>query len=347
MVLYDTICCVVTFGFLLLMLTGHASVFAIGAVMVVLGIIGAMETPNGMACIPQLVAKDKLESANGIIQAVQSLSGIAAPVVGGILYGAVGLRFLVVISGVAFVLAAVIEVFIHIPFMRRDRTDGMMRTIAVDLKDGFTYVWKDSFIRKLMAIAALLNFALVPCFIVAAPLVLRITLNSGDTLYGVGMGIIEAAMILGALLIGVFGKKMRISTIWRWILAIALLFAPLALSVTPMALEIGFLPPFVLFLLCFSLMATATTILSIFVVTRIQTKTPGENLGKVMAIIQAAAQCAAPVGQIAYGFMFECFDSAVYVPLLLAGLLTSGIALTGKITLKEEDIINGANYNNA
>jgi hypothetical protein len=45
------------------------------------------------------------------------------------------------------------------------------------------------------------------------------------------------------------------------------------------------------------------------------------------------AQCAAPVGQLAYGFMFERLSVAVYIPLLIAGLLTAGIALIGKITL--------------
>jgi hypothetical protein len=253
----------------------------------------------------------------------------------------------VTISGAAFALAAMVELFIKIPFVERTRTGGMLRTIAGDLRGGFAYVWKDSFVRKLMIVAALLNFALVPCFIVAVPLILRITLGSGDTLYGVGMGIIEAAMIIGALLLGFFGKRMRIDTIWRWILVIALLFVPLALSVMPMTLGMGFLPSFVLFLFCISLMAAATTILSIFVVARVQTRTPGENLGKVMAIIQAVAQCAAPVGQIAYGFMFERFDSAVYIPLLLAGMLTLGIALMGKTKLRKEDIINDTNYNNA
>jgi MFS family permease len=325
MVLYDAICCTVAFGFLLLLIVGHTSLFVTGVVMVTLGIVGAMEMPNGMASIPQLVAEEKLESANGIIQAVQSLSGIIAPVVGGILYGAVGLQFLVTISGAAFALAAAVELFIKIPFVKRACTGGMLRTITLDLKGGFAYVWKDSFIRNLMMIAALLNLVLVPCFIVATPLILRITLNSGDTLYGVGMGIIEAAMIL----------------------AIALLFVPLASAVTPMTLGMGFLPSFALLLLCLSLMAAATTILSIFVITRIQMKTPGENLGKVMAIIQAAAQCAAPIGQLLYGFLFERFSSAVYVPLLLAGLLTSGIALIGKITLKKEDVIHDANDNNA
>ena len=340
MVLYDAVCCMVTFAFLLIMLGGGASVFAVGVVMVILGIVGAMETPNGSACIPQLVSKEKLESANGIIQAVQSLSGIAAPVAGGILYGALGLRVLVIISGSAFALAAIMETFIEIPFIKRDRSGGMVRTLATDLKDGFACVWHDSFIRKLMAIAALLNLSLVPCFIVAAPLVLRMTLNSGDTLYGIGMGAVEAAMILGALLVGVFSKKMRVNTLWRWILGIALLFVPLSLSLVPFVIDLGFWPSFSAFTLCIMLMSAATTILSIFVIVKIQAKTPSENLGKVMAIIQTVAQCAAPIGQLLYGFAFERFADTVYIPLLFGGLLTTGIALMGKVTLKKEDIIN-------
>ncbi|MDR1246695.1 MAG: MFS transporter, partial [Clostridiales Family XIII bacterium] len=296
MVLYDAVCCGVTLVFLLIMSSGRASVFAVGAVMVILGVVGAMETPNGTACIPLLVAREKLESANGVIQAVQSLSGIAAPVLGGVLYGALGIRALVAISCAAFAAAAITEMFIRIPFAERPREGGMIRTLAGDLRDGFAYVWKEPFIRSLMIIAALLNLVLVPCFLVASPLILRMTLQSGDAAYGAGMGLIEAASIIGALTVGVFSKKMRMNTVWRWILAIALLLVPLALSVTPAALGTGFWPPFVVFMLCVMLMTAAATILSIFVFVRIQAKTPGEHLGKVMAIIQAVAQCAAPIG---------------------------------------------------
>jgi MFS family permease len=328
------------------LLGGRASLFAVCAVMIILGVAGAMETPNGAACIPQLVPEDKLEFANGVIQAAQSLSGILAPIVGGVLYGTLGLKTLTVISGAAFALASVMETFIKIPFSKRARPGGMLETITADLKDGFAYVWKDLFIRKMTALAALLNLVLVPCFIVAAPLVLRITLGADDAFYGAGMGIIQFAVIIGAAAVGVFGKKMRANTIWRWILAIAALFAPLALAVSPIALGSGFLPPFVLFLLCISLMAMATSALSIFVIAKVQMKTPNENLGKAMAIIQTAAQCAAPAGQMIYGFMFKRFNAAVYFPLLLAGFLTAGIALIGKIVLKKETD-NDAGYNNS
>jgi MFS family permease len=338
MVLYDAACCAVTLAFLFIMSSGHASVFVVGAVMVILGVVGAMETPNGTACIPLLVERDKLESANGVIQAVQSLSGIAAPVLGGVLYGALGIRALVAISCAAFAAAAITEMFIRIPFAKRPLEGGMIRTLAGDLKDGFIYVWKEPFIRGLRINAALLNLVLVPCFLVISPLILRKTKQSGDAAYGAGMGLIEAASIIGALTVGVFSKKMRMDTVWRWILVVALLFIPLALSVTDAAIGTGFWPPFVVFTLCVMLMAAATTILSIFVIVRIQAKTPGENLGKVMAIIQAAAQCAAPMGQRLYGAAFQGFSGADYIPLLLAGGLTILIAFIGKATLGKEAI---------
>jgi MFS family permease len=337
MVLYDFICCAVTLAFLFIMIGGNASVFTVGAVMVILGVIGAMETPNGTACIPQLVAKETLESANGIIQAVQSLSGILAPVVGGILYGAVGIRTLVAVSCAAFALAAITEIFIKIPYVKRAREDSMLRTLVVDLKSGFTYVWKEALIRKLMLFAALLNLVLTPCFLVISPLILRITMHSGDALYGAGMGIIEAAIILGALTMGVFSKNMRVNTMYRWILLIAILFVGVALSVTPMLLGTGYWAPFILFMLCMIPMASATTILSIFAIVQVQKKTPAENLGKVMAIIQMVAQCAAPIGQLAYGFLFEASRGTVYFPIMgVFGVMLLITVLSGRMFKNDE-----------
>jgi MFS family permease len=336
MVLYDFICAVVTFAFLLIMLSGHAFVFAVGTVMVILGIVGAMETPNGMACIPLFVRRDGLESANGIIQTVQSLSSIVAPVLGSILYGTLGIQVLVTISGTAFALAAITEMFIQIPFIKRPQEGGMVRTLAGDLKDGFVYVWDDLFIRRLMILAALLNLMLVPCVLVVSPFVLRMTLRSSNVAYGTGMGLIEAASIIGALAVGVFSKKMRINTLWRWILGLALLFIPLALSVTPTMLGTGFWSPFVIFILCIMLMAAVATILSIFVIVRIQARTSSEHLGKVMAIIQAVAQCVAPIGQLLYGGALQGFKNAVYLPLLIASGLTVLVSLAGRGMLRKE-----------
>lgn len=74
---------------------------------------------------------------------------------------------------------------------------------------GFIYVLKQSFILKSMLLAALLNLILTPLFVVGAPIIIRVTMESSHTLYGIGMGLIDFATIIGALSIGFFAKSYR------------------------------------------------------------------------------------------------------------------------------------------
>lgn len=79
MVIYDLISSAIVLGYIVLMLGGSTSVFLIGTVMVLLSFISALYTPAVTASIPLLVEERRLESANGLVQAVQALSGVIAP----------------------------------------------------------------------------------------------------------------------------------------------------------------------------------------------------------------------------------------------------------------------------
>jgi MFS family permease len=336
MVIFDFSSCAIIFIFMLLLPVTHDSVVLIGIVMVLLSTISALYTPAVTASIPLLVDEKKLEGANGIVQAVQALSGAVAPVMGGVLFNVMGVQRLVVFSCAAFFLSAIMEMFIKIPFEKRELYGHIVPAVIRDMKDGFVYVVKQSFIFKSMVLAALLNLLLTPFFIVGAPIVFYKTMQSGNTLFGIGMGIINFATILGALTVGIFAKRLRINTLYCLILVIAALFLPIALSVMPLMLRFGFYPPFILFMLCIVPVAMILTIASIFVITGVQKKTPNEHLGKVMAIIMAVAQCAAPAGQFMYGILFREFSSAVYVPILLVSAVMFALTLMSKRMLKNE-----------
>jgi len=336
MVIFDFTSSAIVFCLFLLMSAGNTSVMLIGVIMVLLSIVSALYTPAVTASIPLLVEERKLEGANGIVQAVQALSGVAAPILGGILYGIVGVQSLVVISGIAFFLSAVMEIFIKIPFTKREQADHIVPTIARDMKDGFSYVVKQPFIMKSMILAALINLVLSPLLIVGGPIILRVTMQSSDTMYGVGMGAINFASILGALTIGVFAKRMQVNTLHRWIIVITLMLLPIALSVAPFVLDLGFYPSFLLFMAGAIPIATVATILSIFIIAKVQKVTPNENLGKVMAIIMAVAQCAAPLGQVIYGVLFKSFSTTLYIPVLAVSLIMLVIAGISRRILKNE-----------
>ncbi|PFM06605.1 MFS transporter [Bacillus cereus] len=336
MVIFDFINAAIVISFIVLLFTGSVSILLIGTIMFLLAVIGAMYSPVVMASIPQLVPEKKLEQANGIVNGVQALSNIVAPVLGGILYGIIGLKMLVIISCLAFFLSAILEMFIKIPFIKRAQESHIIPTIVKDMKDGFVYVLKQPFILKSMLLAALLNLILTPLFVVGAPIILRVTMESSHTLYGIGMGLIDFATILGALSISFFAKKLQMKTLYYWMILLALLVIPMSLSVTPFILNLGHYPPFILFILSSILIAMIMTIVSIYVITVVQKKTPNENLGKVMAIITAVSQCMAPIGQVVYGFMFEKFSMKIYLPILAISFIMILIAVVTKKILSNE-----------
>ncbi|PDX94218.1 MFS transporter [Bacillus thuringiensis] len=336
MVIFDFINAAIVLSFIVLLLTESVSILMIGTIMFLLAVVSAMCAPFVMASIPQLVPEKKLEQANGIVNGVQALSNIVAPVLGGILYGIIGLKMLVIISCLAFFLSAILEMFITIPFIKRIQEGHIVPIIVKDMKEGFLYVLKQPFILKAMLLAALLNLILTPLFVVGGPIILRVTMQSSDTMYGIGMGLIDFATILGALSIGFFAKKLQMKTLYNWMLIIALLVIPVALSVTPFTLNLGYYPPFILFILSSLLIAMIMTIVSIYVITVVQKKTPNENLGKVMAIITAVSQCMAPIGQVVYGFMFEGFSAKIYLPIFAISFIMIIIAVVTKKILSNE-----------
>ncbi|PEY57729.1 MFS transporter [Bacillus thuringiensis] len=336
MVIFDFINAAIVLSFIVLLLTESVSILMIGTMMFLLAVVSAMYAPVVMASIPQLVPEKKLEQANGIVNGVQALSNIVAPVLGGILYGIIGLKMLVIISCLAFFLSAILEMFITIPFIKRIQEGHIVPIIVKDMKEGFLYVLKQPFILKAMLLAALLNLILTPLFVVGGPIILRVTMQSSDTMYGIGMGLIDFATILGALSIGFFAKKLQMKTLYNWMLIIVLLVIPVALSVTPFTLNLGYYPPFILFILSSLLIAMTMTIVSIYVITVVQKKTPNENLGKVMAIITAVSQCMAPIGQVVYGFMFEGFSAKIYLPIFAISFIMIIIAVVTKKILSNE-----------
>ena len=323
MVLFDFTSGIIISLYYVSLRLGGTSIFLTGAVLILLSVISSMYGPAVTASIPLLVKEEHLEGANGLVNGVQALSNVAAPLIGGMFYGIFGVKALVCVSGTAFICSAVLELFIHIPFRKREFTMPVIPTIAADLKEGFSYVGRNPLILRSMILASLLN-------VVGGPVILRTAMKSTDAMYGIGMGTINLATILGALSMGAAAKKMRMENLHRLLAAIALLFLPMALSVTPAWISRGFYPSYLMFLACAVPIAMIMTIISIFVITKVQKETPNENLGKVMAIITAVSQCAAPLGQLVCGFIFQTFPARIYLPALFTCIAMAVISLAAR-----------------
>lgn len=335
MILFEFASSAIILVFTLLLWIGDVSIFSIGAVMTLLSVISTMYQPAVQASIPVLVQEESLVKANGIVTGVGSLSSLAAPVLGGILYSFLGLKAVVELSCVAFFLSAIMLLFIRIPFTKQEQSGHIISTIWRDMGKGVVYVSKQNpYILRIMILAGCLNLFLTPFFIIGAPYILKVTMSSSDSMFGISSGILELATLLGALAVGMFASKMKMERMYGWLLLIGLLILPMALSVYPMFLDLGYWPPYLLFILCAVLITIVLTMLSIFVISIVQKETPNDLLGKVMSIIFATAQCAAPVGQILYGTLFRVFSLRAYIPILIVCAVTLLMAFAAKALLR-------------
>ncbi|MDB0439632.1 MFS transporter [Clostridioides difficile] len=336
MVIFDFMSSIIIFTFICLLSSLNNSIILIGIIMVLLSIISSMYQPTVQASIPLIVNEKDLEQGNGIVNGIGSLSSMFAPVLGGLLYGIIGIKMLLIVSCIAFFLSAVMEMFIHIPFDKREVNGGIVSTIVGDIKEGFSYVIKQSYISKAMILAASLNLFLTPFLLVGIQYILRITMHSSNNMYGIGIGIIEFSSVLGALSIGLFAKKMKMNTLYRWLMLISILMIPMAISISPSMLSLGYYPSFILLFICVIPIAMSMTIITVFVLTIVQKQTPNELLGKVMATITAISQCVAPLGQIMHGKLFEVFSSRVYIPIVCMFIIMLLVSILAKYLYKNE-----------
>ena len=337
MVLMDVANAIIA-GLLFLVVGTTESILGIGVLIFILTIVGSFDTPVVGASIPLLVEEEELEKINGLSNGILQLSNVVAPIIGGIFYGVMGAKLLVASSILFFIIAAIIESFLKIPFEKRKQSSGtIMQILTADLKDGFKEVKNNQVIFKSITIAAAINFVLTSFFIVGLPVILRMTLQVNDTMYGIGMGVFSFASIIGAIFAGQLTKNIKFNNFYRvfTLSGILLILMNLLLSMT--SIGVGFMVVLVMEIII-GMMLSA---ISIYLITIVQRITPKENLGKVMATIIAVAQCAVPLCQLLMGLIFRNTTDSVFVPLLLISglvLLISGACFMMFRETKESDI---------
>ena len=286
------------------LLLGRASLvpLMVGCLMLLYGIAGAYQ-PSVQASIPLLVEEGQLTRANAVVNMVGTLSGLLGPVIGGVLFGAFGIRPILWVGMGCFFLSAVMELFIRIPHQPRPAAGGVLSTVGRDLGESWRFIRRERPIfLSVMVVLALFNMVLSSALNVGIPVAVVQVLGMSDSRLGFTQGAMGLGGLFGGMLVACLGDRLRLRRGGAVLLAAGLTAAGMGLALLPGV------PPWaswwVLTAMSFILMVLATT-LSVLLLTAAQRQAPPELLGKVMAFTSAVATCAAPLGQAVYGVLFE------------------------------------------
>ncbi len=333
MVALDFFTAAVILGFTLLLGGGHLVLLLTVTLMLLYGIAGAYQ-PAVQASIPALVEQEQFMAANSIINTISSFAALMGPVLGGILYSAFGLEPVLWVCMVCFVLSAVMEIFIRIPFQRQASEGSILLTVRRDFGQSVRFIRKDRPVigKALLAVCGI-NLFLSAMIVVALPYlvteVLELEAAQANRLYGFAEGALAAGGLAGGIGAGLFAKRLKIRRAGNLITACALCVFPMGAAL--MLPVLGMTRYLVLTLCCFAVMVFST-MFSVQMMSFVQAQTPGHLIGKVISVILTVSMCAQPLGNAMYGVLFEVCDGTEYIPVFFSGAVSLAIALgAGKV----------------
>ncbi len=294
--------------------------------MILYGIQGAYQ-PTVQASMPLLASNENLLQANAIINQVNALSSLLAPIIGSYLFASWGLNPVLILGIIAFFVSAVMEIFIKMPHVKAEK-QKVLDIVKNDMRDSYNFIVKDNPIFiKTVAIFIGYNLFFSSLLFVAIPVLVTQTLAMSDELYGITQAVMAGGALFGGIITGIYAKKLMVHKVYMFLFLSALFLLPVGLVIA-----FG-LPPIVCYVIitasCFCLMAL-TSVVGIQMLTFLQSETPPELVGKVISLILAMILCAQPLGQAMYGMLFDAFVEYRYVVVLVASPISALIAWQSK-----------------
>ena len=303
--------------------------------MILYGISGTYQ-PAVQASIPVLVDKGSLMQGNAVINLVNTLSGLLGPVIGGVLFGAWGIFPILIVSVGCFTASAIMEIFIHIPFKRQKKGEGVLAVVRNDLKESWHFVKNEKpvFLGVVFVLAAF-NLVLSSAMIIGLPVMIINFLGMSDASLGFSQGAMGLGGLAGGLLAGAVSRKLKPRHGHIILFTCSLIAVCMGLALLPVfsvSVSYGIITVMIFFEMA------ASTIFTIQMSTIVLQQTPEHLVGKIMAAIIAVAMCAQPLGQAFYGFMFDIcgdFPWAVMVGAAVAAVFISIYSKRTFIKLEE------------
>lgn len=168
------------------------------ALLLAIGFVTAVvETPfwsASQAAIPNLVSKDELPWANGLLQLGANAGIMLGPAVGGVLLAVIGSGMVFGLNALSFVLSALVVATVRGRFSE-DRSEHEDEHRGI--KAGFVFIAHDRILRILVIAWTVFVFGIGMVMVADVPLVEEF--GSGATGYGLLIGCWGAGSVLGSL----------------------------------------------------------------------------------------------------------------------------------------------------
>lgn len=179
-------------------------------------------------------------------------------------------------------------------------------------------------ILRLLLLAALVSLFVAGTAVVGFPYLVRTVLGLSAEHYGAAESAMGVSAILGTALVGILAGRLRAGWLAGVLVGFGVCLIPCALAfLLPLTAQGRYAVLLAMFCLC----QLGCSLFSTWAVCLIQRHTPDHLMGKVMSFVFTLSLCAQPLGQLAYGALFDHFAHCPHWVLLPSGGVVCAIGL--------------------
>lgn len=316
-----------------MVLQGHVNLIGLLALtlMVLYGIAGAYQ-PAVQASIPALILQENFMRANAVINTISSVAALLGPVLGGILYSIYGLMPILEMCMVCFILSAVMEIFIRIPYKKREKESSILKTVKKDIGESVRFICREKpVIGKGLLVVCCFNLFLSTMIMIGLPYLITEVMDfdtaQANRLYGCAEGALAAGGLAGGIGAGILADRLQLRKTGNLLIVSAACVFPMGLAL--LWLDSAIAVYLIMVVCCFVIMMVAT-VFSIQVMAFVQAQTPQSLVGKVISACMMISMCAQPVGNAMYGFLFEICAGYEALVILFAGVVSLVVAFMAR-----------------
>jgi len=297
-----------------------------------LNAIQGMYMPAVEASLPLLVPKEKLMSANSLVTFSNTFSGMAGAAIAGILFAQFGLMPVLVVSAVCFAITSVMDLLIRVPYKKQDSKGSITETVKSDMLQSAKFMFREKpIIAKCAWVSFMLSGTLSSMLVIGLPVLITQHLGMGMEYVGISQSIILAGGLVGGIISGTIGSKLKISKTYLLLIASGFAIIPIGLV---FIFNIPTFAAYVIITAVCAMVLISNMIVNIRIITIIQGETPMELLGKVMSLIVVLPLMALAFGNLAYGAFFEWI--APWVVVFITALISVMIGVYARKHFNEK-----------
>lgn len=305
-------------GLLMFFMLGYSHFFGLPLALlysseVLLAIFSTFFSVTASSTIPSMAGDHSIQKAGSLNQSASSLAGILGPIIAGILYGFMPIEGIILLNGITFTIAGVIELFIIFNLYAEKTIEQEKQRFLKSMTEGFSYLKENVFLFSLLKVSLWINFFFAGIN-VAIPYILNTSLNFSSQSYGIAASMVSVGALITSLIISRRPeikdklKKIRLGLIGLALLVIMIGIPPM-LEINSEMANVSY------YILVLGLIGSIIMVVNIPIQVLIQRTTPSHYLGRIFGLVETISSAISPLGMILFGILLDYIPS-YFIPLI-------------------------------